>query len=105
MRKSSQIKRSLRVKTQSDLSNPWKHLLQRGFNLESPSFQKRLGNVLRVLVAPSPLPQAGRPQILVGGKLVLAHNLLEFSDRRGDRPDWLRFAPVRISASFGHVKN
>ena len=76
--------------------------LERGLNLEAPSFQKRLRDVLRVLVAACPLPQTSRPQILVGRKLVLPHNLLKFSDRRGDRSDRLRLTPVWISASLRH---
>jgi len=31
-------------------------VLQRRFNLKSPGFQQRLGDILRVLVPPSPLP-------------------------------------------------
>src|SRR5208282_6670052 len=84
----------------SDPSNFLHAGLQRGLDLKSPSFQQRLGNILRILVAACPLPQASRPQVLVGRELVLAHNLFEFCDGRGDRPDRLRLAPVRISASL-----
>src|SRR5580658_865828 len=79
-------------------------LLQRGLDLEAPGFQKRLWDVFGVLVAASPLAQAGRPQVLVGGELVLAYNLFKFGDGWGDRPDRLGLAPVRISASLGHEK-
>src|ERR1700683_1515771 len=76
--------------------------LQRGFDFESPSFEKRFGDILRVLVAACPLPQAGRPEILVRGEFVLAHNLLKLGDGRDYRPYRLRLAPVWISASLGH---
>src|SRR5579863_7328797 len=78
--------------------------LQRRLDLEAPSFQQRLRNVLGVLVAARPLAQPRRPQILVGGELILAHNLLKFRDGRGYRPDRFGLAPVRISASLGHEK-
>src|SRR5580698_2670329 len=78
--------------------------LQRGLDLEAPSFQQRLRDVLRVLVTACPLPQASRPEILVGGELVFAHNLFEFGDGGGDGPDRLRLTPIRISASLGHEK-
>src|SRR5271166_753742 len=76
--------------------------LKRGLDLEAPSFQKGLRDVFGVLVAACPLPQTRRPQILVGGELVFAHNLLEFGDSWGNWPDRFGLAPVRISASLGH---
>ncbi len=78
--------------------------LQRGLDLEAPGFQEGLGDVLGILVAAGPLAQAGRPEVLVGRKLVLAHNLLEFGDGGGNRADGLRLAPVGISATLGHKK-
>lgn len=76
--------------------------LECGLDLETPSFQKGLRNVLRVLISASPLAQTSGPQILVRGQFVFAHNLLELCDRRGNGPDRFGFTPVRISASFGH---
>ena len=76
--------------------------LECGLDLEAPSFQKRLGDVLGVLIAASPLPQPCRPQILVGGELVLAHNLFKFGDRGGNGTDRLGLTPIRISASLRH---
>src|ERR1700730_2628688 len=78
--------------------------LQRGLDFKAPGFEQRLRDVLRILVAACPLPQTSRPQILVGGEFVLAHNLLKFGDSRGNWADRLRLAPVRISASLGHEK-
>src|SRR5690348_1528122 len=79
--------------------------LQGGFDFESPSFQQRLRNVLGVLVAARPLPQAGGAQILVGLELVLLHHLLELGDGGGNRPNRLGLPPVRISASLSHNKS
>jgi hypothetical protein len=79
-------------------------VLQGGLDLEAPCFQKRLGDILGILVAAGPLAQARRPQILVRRELIFAYNLFEFGDGWGDRPDRLRLAPVRISASLGHEK-
>src|ERR1039458_7320916 len=45
--------------------------LQRRLNLEAPGLKQRLRDVLRVFVAPSPLPQTGRPNILVWAELEL----------------------------------
>src|ERR1700726_840421 len=78
--------------------------LQRGLDLKAPSFQKRFGEALGVLVAASPLPQARRTQILIWGELVIAHNLFGFGGGRGNGPDRLGVAPVRISASLGYEK-
>src|SRR5437764_13868685 len=39
--------------------------LEGGFNFETPSFKKGLRDVFRVLVAPRPLPQASRAQVLI----------------------------------------
>src|SRR5579864_227830 len=78
--------------------------LQRGFDFKTPGFQKRLGDVLRVLIAAGPLAQTSRAQILVGREFVLAHNLFEFGDGWGNGPNRLRLAPVWISASLGHEK-
>src|ERR1017187_4015034 len=75
--------------------------LQSGFDLESPGFQKRLGDVFGVLVAACPLPQTSGPQILVRGELVFVHDLFEFGDGRDNGPDRLGLAPVRVSASLG----
>src|SRR5579859_1118216 len=60
--------------------------LQRRFDLKAPRFQQRLWDVLGVLVAPRPLAQASRAQVLIGGELILAHDLLKFGDRRGIGP-------------------
>src|SRR5215471_16548406 len=76
--------------------------LQCGLDLKAPGFQKRLRNVLRILIPACPLSQTSRPQILVGGELVFPHNLLEFSNRWGDGANGLRFTPVWISASLCH---
>src|ERR1700722_686292 len=78
--------------------------LQRGLDFESPGFQKRLGNVLGVLIPACPLPQARRAQVLVGRELIFAHNLLKLSNGRDNGADRLRLAPVGISASLGHEK-
>src|SRR5580698_1857277 len=78
--------------------------LQRGLDLKAPGFEQGLRDVLRVLVAACPLAQARRAQVLVGGELGFAHHLLKFGDSRGHRPDWLRLAPIWISASLGHKK-
>ncbi len=76
--------------------------LKRGFDFEAPSFQKRLWDVLGVLIAASPLPQTGRTEVLVGGELVFAHDLLKFGDGGDNGTDRLGLAPVRISASLSH---
>jgi uncharacterized delta-60 repeat protein len=76
--------------------------LEGGFDFETPGFQERLGDVFRIFVAACPLAQAGGAQILVGGELVLAHDLLKFGDGGDDRPDRLGLAPVGISATLRH---
>src|SRR5882672_3754055 len=81
------------------ISNPQ---LQGRFDLEAPSLKQWLRDVLRVFVPPRPLAQAGGPQVLVGGELILANDLFEFGDRRSHRPDRLGLAPVGISASLCH---
>src|SRR5207245_10840405 len=86
------------------VANPSDCGLQRGLNFEAPSFQQRLLNVLGILVAPRPLPQASGTQILVRREFVLPHNLFKFSDSRGNRANRLGLAPVGISASFRHEK-
>jgi hypothetical protein len=78
--------------------------LKSGFDLEPPSFQQGLRNVLGILVTPCPLAKASRTEVLVGSQLVLTNDLLKLSYRRGDGPDWLRLAPIRISASLCHEK-
>jgi hypothetical protein len=77
--------------------------LQSGFDLEAPCFKQRLRNVLGVLIAPSPLPQTGRAQVLIRGKLVLPHDLLKLGNSGDNRPDGLRLTPVRISATLSHI--
>jgi hypothetical protein len=77
--------------------------LERRLNLEAPGFQQRLRNILRVLVPPSPLPQSGRTNVLVGGKLELLHNLFERGYRWNNRPNGLGLAPVWISTTLCHI--
>src|SRR5580658_11342845 len=79
--------------------------LERGFDLESPSFKQRLRDVLRILVAPSPLAQTGGAQILVWREFVFADHLLELGNSRSDGPDRFGLTPVRISASLSHRYN
>src|SRR5271166_4292518 len=71
--------------------------LQSGLDLESPSFQKRLRNVLGVLVLPRPLTQTGGTDVLVGLELELLYDLFELGNGRNNRADRLRLAPVRIA--------
>ena len=84
-------------------SNFWN--LQSGFNLKAPCFQKRLRDVLRVLIAARPLAQPRRPQVLVRGELILANDLFELSDRRSNGPDRLGLPPIGVSASLGHWRS
>src|SRR5208282_2152874 len=95
-------------KRRAAISDPGKYFsnsrLERGLYLEAPSFQKRLRDVLGILVAARPLPQTGGAQILVGGELVLAHDLFKLRNSRDDRPNRLRLAPVWISASLRHER-
>src|ERR1700688_1152139 len=77
--------------------------LQSGFDLKAPSLEKRFRDILRVLVATSPLAQPCGTHILIGGQFELFHNLLERSDSRDHRAYWLRLAPVRITTSFCHL--
>src|SRR5258708_22451681 len=51
--------------------------LQSRFDLESPGFQQRLGNILRVLVPAGPLTQPRGADILIGRELEFLHPLLE----------------------------
>src|SRR5579862_5290348 len=81
--------------------DPW---LQGGFDFKTPGFEQGLGDVLGVLVPARPLAQPGRPQILIGGKFIFVHHLLELSDRGSHRSDGLGLAPVGVSASLGHEK-
>src|SRR3954464_11410149 len=76
--------------------------LQARPRLEAPCLEQRLRNVLRVLVAASPLAQAGGALKLVRCQLELLYYLLEFGRRRNNRADWLRLAPVRISTTLWH---
>src|SRR5271166_3499272 len=76
--------------------------LQSGLDLESPSLQKRLRNVLGVLVLSCPFTQTGGTDVLVGLELELLYDLLEFSNGRHHRTDRFRLAPVRIAASLCH---
>src|ERR1022692_5170987 len=78
--------------------------LQGRFDFETPGLEQRLRNVLGILVPPGPFPQAGRAEILVGGKFVLVHYLLELRNGGSDRPDRLGLAPVRVSTSLCHEK-
>src|SRR6266849_9057647 len=78
--------------------------LQGRFDFKTPSFQQGLGDVLGILVAACPFTQTCGPQILVGGELVLVHNLLEFGDCGSNRPDGFGLAPVGVSASLSHEK-
>jgi len=74
-----------------------------GLDLETPSFQKGLRNVLRVLVAASPLAQSRRPDVLVRRQLELFYDLLKRCYRRNNRADWFRLAPVRVSTTLCHM--
>src|ERR1035438_5808879 len=76
--------------------------LQGRFDFETPSFKQGLRNVLGILVPPRPFPQPGRAEILVGGKFVLVHHLLEFGNGGSHGPDWFGLAPVRVSTSLSH---
>src|SRR5277367_2100064 len=78
-------------------------VLQSGFDLKAPRLEKRFRDILRVLVAASPLAQPCGTHILIGGQLKLFHNLLERSDSRDHRANWLRLAPVWITTSFCHL--
>src|SRR6266545_3191542 len=76
--------------------------LKSGLYFKAPSFQKRLRDVLGVLVTACPLAQTRRPQVLVGGEFVLTHYLFELGDRGGDRPNGFGLTPVWVSASLCH---
>src|ERR1700733_2043404 len=77
--------------------------LQSGFDLKAPSLEKGFRDILRILVAASPLAQPCGTHVLIGGQFKLFHNLFERSDSRDDRAYWLRLAPVRITTSFCHL--
>src|SRR6185312_1444877 len=79
------------------------HTLQRGLDLKSPGLEKRLRDVLRILVSPRPLPQTRGPYVLVRGQLVFLHNLFQRCHRRDNRPNRLRLAPIWISAALCHL--
>src|SRR5271166_2838029 len=76
--------------------------LQSGLDLESPSFQKRLRNVLGVLVLSRPFTQTGGTNVLVRLELELLYDLLKLSNSGHYRTDRFRLAPVRIAASLCH---
>src|SRR6476660_5491866 len=76
--------------------------LEARLDLDAPCLEQRLRNVLRVLVAASPLAQAGGALKLVGCQLELLHYLLKFRRRWNNRADRLRLAPVRISTTLCH---
>src|SRR5579863_2545857 len=76
--------------------------LQSGFDFEAPGFEQRFRDIFRVLVAACPLAKAGGAQILVGGQLVFAHDLLELGNGGDDGPNRLRLAPVGISSTLCH---
>src|SRR5690349_10770314 len=80
-------------------------LLQCRFNFKSPRLKQRLRDVLGILVAPGPLAQTSRAQVLVGREFVLADHLLEFSHGGNNGPDGFGLAPVRISASLSHERS
>lgn len=82
----------------------FRYALQRRLDFEAPGFQQGFRNILRVLVAPCPLTQAGRANVLIRRQLELLHRLFERCNYRDDRPDGLRLAPVRITASLCHIK-
>src|SRR5258705_2014837 len=84
------------------VSNPiWN--LQRRLDLKTPGLQQRLRNILRILVPPGPFTKPGRTNVLVRCQLELLHHLLERCDRRNNRPNRFRLAPVGISTTFCHL--
>src|SRR5690349_17148996 len=78
--------------------------LQGRFDLKAPGFQEGLGDVFRILITAGPFAQPRGPQVLVRREFELANHLFKFGDRRSNRPNRLRLAPVRISASLCHDK-
>jgi hypothetical protein len=76
--------------------------LQRRFDLEAPSLKQRLGYILGILVPASPLPQTGRPDILIRAELELLDDLLEGGHGGHYGADGLRLAPIRISTTLCH---
>ena len=77
--------------------------LQCTFYLEPPGFQQRFGYVFAVFIAASPFAQARGPNVLIRRELEFLHCLLKRCYNGDDRPNGLRFAPVRITASPCHV--
>src|ERR1700749_3668422 len=73
--------------------------LQCAFNLKTPGFQKRFGDVFAVLVAACPLAQTSRPDVLIRCQLEFLNSLFKRCNYGDDWPDGLRLAPVRITAS------
>src|SRR6266404_1054688 len=76
--------------------------LEGGLDLESPSLQQRLRNVLGILVPTRPLAQTGGALVLLGLELELLHCLLKGGHNRDHRADRLGLPPVRISATLCH---
>ena len=76
--------------------------LEGGLDLEAPGLEESLGDVLGVLVPAGPLAEAGGADVLVGGELVLFHDLLKGGDGGDDGADGLGLAPVGIAAAFCH---
>jgi hypothetical protein len=76
--------------------------LQRRLDLKSPGFQKRLGNILGILVPARPLPEAGGPDVLVWSKLKFLDDLFEGGHSGYHRANWLRLSPIRISTTLCH---
>src|SRR5579872_3553510 len=64
--------------------------LQSRLDLKTPSLQKRLRDVLGILVLTRPLPQTGGAQILVGQELKFLYCLLERRNYGNYRSDRLR---------------
>src|ERR1039458_1903396 len=71
--------------------------LQRRFDLKSPCFEKSLRDIFGILVPPSPLTQAGGPDVLIRAEFELPHDLLEGGDGGHNRADGVRAGPTRVS--------
>src|SRR3954466_1459296 len=76
--------------------------LQRGLDLESPSLEQGLRNVLGILIPARPFTQTRGALVLLGLALDLLHCLLEGGHDRVHRVDRLGLSPVRISATLCH---